>query len=208
MGITSFYFLCFFTVLLVVYYCIPRKFQWGFLLMGSVAYCLLAGQGALLLYPLVSVGACYAGARLLSGTPAEEDKRRRGILIVTILVNAGILFALKYVNFLVNTLNGAAALFGGPKELVSGVDFLAPLGVSFYTFSLLGYVIDVYYGLADAQKNFGKLALYGLYFPNLISGPILKYREHAEQFFASHDFDYRQVTQGLQRMIWGFLKDW
>ena len=45
MGITSFYFLCFFTVLLVVYYCIPRKFQWGFLLMGSVAYCLLAGQG-------------------------------------------------------------------------------------------------------------------------------------------------------------------
>ena len=53
MGITSFYFLCFFTVLLVVYYCIPRKFQWGFLLMGSVAYCLLAGQGALLLYPLV-----------------------------------------------------------------------------------------------------------------------------------------------------------
>ena len=134
MGITSFYFLCFFTVLLVVYYCIPRKFQWGFLLMGSVAYCLLAGQGALLLYPLVSVGACYAGARLLSGTPAEEDKRRRGILIVTILVNAGILFALKYVNFLVNTLNGAAALFGGPKELVSGVDFLAPLGVSFYTF--------------------------------------------------------------------------
>lgn len=206
MGITSFYFLCFFTVLLVVYYCIPRKFQWGFLLMGSVAYCLLAGQGALLLYPLVSVGACYAGARLLSGTPAEEDKRRRGILIVTILVNVGILFALKYVNFLVNTLNGAAALFGGPKELVSGVDFLAPLGVSFYTFSLLGYVIDVYYGLADAQKNFGKLALYGLYFPNLISGPILKYREHAEQFFASHDFDYRQVTQGLQRMIWGFFK--
>ena len=72
MGITSFYFLCFFTVLLVVYYCIPRKFQWGFLLMGSVAYCLLAGQGALLLYPLVSVGACYAGARMLSGTPAEE----------------------------------------------------------------------------------------------------------------------------------------
>ena len=206
MGITSFYFLCFFTVLLVVYYCIPRKFQWGFLLMGSVAYCLLAGQGALLIYQLVSVGACYAGARMLSGTPAEEDKRRRGILIVTILVNAGILFALKYVNFLVNTLNGAAALFGGPKELVSGVDFLAPLGVSFYTFSLLGYVIDVYYGLADAQKNFGKLALYGLYFPNLISGPILKYREHAEQFFASHDFDYRQVTQGLQRMIWGFFK--
>ena len=83
MGITSFYFLCFFTVLLVVYYCIPRKFQWGFLLLGSVVYCLLAGQGVLLFYPLVSVGACYAGARLLSGTPAEAEKRRRGILAVS-----------------------------------------------------------------------------------------------------------------------------
>ncbi len=197
MGITSFYFLCFFTVLLVVYYCIPHRFQWGFLLLGSVAYCLLAGQGALVLYPLVSVSACYIGARLLAGMPAEAEKRRRGILTATILVNIGILFALKYINFFINTANGIAGLLGGSDELICGVDFLVPLGVSFYTFSLLGYVIDVYYGLAGPQKNFGKLALYGLYFPNLISGPILKYREHAEQFFAPHDFDYRQRDAGL-----------
>lgn len=206
MGITSFYFLCFFTVLLIVYYGIPRKLQWGLLLLGSVAYCLLAGQGILILYPLVSAGACYLGTNALAGVPQEADKKRRGILAVTILVNVGILFALKYVNFFINTVNGVVHLFGGGDELVSGVDFLVPLGVSFYTFSLLGYVIDVYYGLADVQKNFGKLALYGLYFPNLISGPILKYREHAAQFFAPHAFDYNQVTQGLQRMVWGFFK--
>lgn len=206
MGITSFYFLCFFTVLLIVYYWIPRKLQWGLLLLGSVAYCLLAGQGILILYPLVSAGACYLGTNALARVPQEAEKKRRGILAVTILVNIGILFALKYVNFFINTVNGVVHLFGGGDELVSGVDFLVPLGVSFYTFSLLGYVIDVYYGLADAQKNFGKLALYGLYFPNLISGPILKYREHAAQFFAPHAFDYKQVTQGLQRMVWGFFK--
>lgn len=206
MGITSFYFLCFFAVLLIVYYCIPRKLQWGFLLLGSVAYCLLAGQGILILYPLVSVGACYLGTNALARAPQEAEKVRRGILIVTILVNVGILFALKYVNFFINTLDGVVHLFGGPDELIAGTDFLVPLGVSFYTFSLLGYVIDVYYGLADVQKNFGKLALYGLYFPNLISGPILKYREHAAQFFAPHAFDYKQVTRGLQRMVWGFFK--
>lgn len=206
MGITSFYFLCFFAVLLTVYYCIPRKLQWGFLLLGSVAYCLLAGQGILILYPLVSVGASYLGTKALARAPQEAEKKRRGILAVTILVNIGILFALKYVNFFINTVDGVVHLLGGPDELIAGVDFLVPLGVSFYTFSLLGYVIDVYYGLADAQKNFGKLALYGLYFPNLISGPILKYREHAEQFFAPHAFDYKQVTQGLQRMVWGFFK--
>lgn len=206
MGITSFYFLCFFAVMLVLYYSIPWKFQWGFLLLCSVTYCLLAGQGALLLYPIFTVAACDTGTRLLSRTPAQEEKKRRGILLVTILVNIGILFALKYVNFFINTVNGTAHLFGVSKNPLSGVDFLVPLGISFYTFSLLGYVIDVYYGLAEHQKNGLKLALYGMYFPNLISGPILKYREHAEQFFTPHAFDYRQVTRGLQRMIWGFFK--
>lgn len=206
MGITSFYFLCFFAVMLVLYYSIPWKFQWGFLLLCSVTYCLLAGQGALLLYPIFTVAACDTGTRLLSRTPAQEEKKRRGILIMTIIVNVGILFALKYVNFFINTVNGTAHLFGVSENPLSGVDFLVPLGISFYTFSLLGYVIDVYYGLAEHQKNGLKLALYGMYFPNLISGPILKYREHAEQFFTPHAFDYRQVTRGLQRMIWGFFK--
>lgn len=206
MGITSFYFLCFFAVILILYYSIPRKLQWGFLLLCSVSYCLLAGQGALVLYPVFSVAACYMGTRLLTGIPAQEEKKRRGILLVTILVNVGILFALKYVNFFINTVNGAAHLFGAAEAPLSGVDFLVPLGISFYTFSLLGYVIDVYYGLAEHQKNGLKLALYGLYFPNLISGPILKYREQAEQFFSPHAFDYRQVTRGLQRMVWGFFK--
>lgn len=206
MAITSFYFLCFFSLLLILYYTIPHKFQWGFLLVCSAAYCLLAGQGALILYPIVSVSACHTGTRLLAKTPMEEEKKRRGILLMTILVNIGILFALKYVNFLINTMDGIVCLFGGPDNLIPGVDFLVPLGVSFYTFSLLGYVIDVYYGLAEHQGNALKLALYGLYFPNLISGPILKYREHAEQFFAPHAFDYRQVTRGLQRMAWGFFK--
>ncbi|MDE7248214.1 MAG: MBOAT family protein, partial [Lachnospiraceae bacterium] len=143
---------------------------------------------------------------LLAKTPAGEEKKRRGILLVTILVNIGIIFVLKYVNFLINTADGVLHHLGGPEEMIPGVDFLDPLGVSFYTFSLLGYVIDVYYGLAAHQENGLKLALYGLYFPNLISGPILKYREHAEQFFSPHAFDYRQVTRGLQRMAWGFFK--
>lgn len=206
MGITSFYFLCFFAALLILYYGIPRKFQWGFLLLCSLSYCLLSGQGALICYPLLSVSACYTGTRCLAATPAEAEKRRRGILTLTIVVNVGILFALKYVNFVSNTVNGLVRLFGGSEKLLPGFALLAPLGVSFYTFTLLGYVMDVYYGLAPAQKNFGKLLLYGLYFPNLISGPILQYRERAEQFFAPHAFDYRQVTRGLQRMVWGFFK--
>lgn len=64
----------------------------------------------------------------------------------------------------------------------------------------------MYYGIAQTQWNPAKLALYGLYFPTMVSGPILQYREDGEQFFAAHSFDYKQVTQGMQRMLWGFFK--
>lgn len=206
MGITSFYFLCFFAVILVLYYSIPAKLQWGLLLMCSVAYYLLSGNGMLILYPVVSVTACYAGIRLLTAAPEKAQRRRRWILTATILVNVGILAVLKYVNFGIYTIDGIAKLLGSSETLIESVDFLVPLGVSFYTFSLLGYVIDVYYGIAEPQKNYLRLMLYGMYFPAVISGPILKYREHGEQFFVPHRFDYRQVTRGLQRMLWGFFK--
>ncbi len=206
MGITSFYFLCFFAAMLIVYYSIPKKLQWGFFLVCSVAYYLMSGNGLLILYPIASVSVCYLGIRLLGKLPSEKEKERRGVLIMTILVNIGILVVLKYVNFGIYTVNGIASLLGGSGTLLEEVDFLAPLGASFYTFSLLGYVVDVYYGIAAPQQNYGKLALYGMYFPVMISGPILKYREHGEQFFAPHFFDYRQVTRGLQRMVWGFFK--
>lgn len=206
MGITSFYFLCFFAMILILYYGLPGRFQWGLLLVCSVAYYLLSGNGMLILYPIVSVTACYAGIRLLAAVPQENIRKRRYILLMTILVNVGILVILKYVNFGIYTIDGIAKLFGSSENLIESVDFLIPLGVSFYTFSLLGYVVDVYYGIAEPQKNYLKLMLYGMYFPVILSGPILKYREHGQQFFERHAFDYQRVTRGLQRMLWGFFK--
>lgn len=205
MGITSFYFICFFVAVLVIYYIIPKKMQWCFLLLCSVTYYLLTDNGILILYPLVSVAVCYLGIRVIAGSDDPGKKKRA--LIAVIAVNLGILFLLKYINFGINTINGIANILGHVTEPpLQGFHLLAPLGVSFYTFSLLGYVIDVYYGIAGPQRNFGKLALYGMYFPAMISGPILKYRECGEQFFEPHYFDYGQVTRGIQRMLWGFLK--
>ena len=206
MGITSFTFICFFAGILILYYLIPKKLQWGFLLLCSVAYYLLSGNGFLILYPVFSVTVCYAGTRLLLNTPEEQTGRRRAILWLTIAANLGVLVVLKYVNFGIYTIDGIAKLFGSSEELIRSVDFMVPLGVSFYTFSLLGYVIDVYNGIAIPQKNYAKLALYGMYFPVILSGPILKYREHGEQFFLPHPFCYAKVTRGLQRMLWGFFK--
>lgn len=204
MGITSFYFLCFFAVILLLYYLTPKKCQWMFLLLCSIAYYLLTDNGMLILYPLASVAACYIGTRIMAGT--EDAKKRKYALLFVIAVNIGILVALKYVNFGINTINGVAGIFGHSDHLINGLSLLVPLGVSFYTFSLIGYVMDVYYGLTKPQQNFGKLALYGMYFPTIISGPILKYRECGEQFFEPHAFDYVKVTRGIQRMLWGLMK--
>lgn len=201
---TSFYFLCFYACILIIYYLIPKKTQWVFLLLASVSYYLLSGNGILILYPVGACIAAYVGIRIISGT--EDVRKKRGALLLVVLMLIGVLFVLKYVNFGINTINGIAGWFGAEGAVLSGFKFMIPLGLSFYTFSILGYVIDVYNGIAVPQNNFFKMALYGMYFPSVLSGPILRYREDGGQFFEPHPLDYRQVTFGLQRMLWGFFK--
>lgn len=201
---TSFYFLCFYACILIIYYLIPKKTQWVFLLLSSVSYYLLSGNGIMILYPACACIIAYIGIRAISGT--EDMKKKRVFLLLVILFLIGTLFILKYVNFGINTVNGIAALLGKKEEVLSGFKLMVPLGISFYTFSILGYVIDVYNGIALPEKSFLKLALYGMYFPSILSGPILRYREDGEQFFTPHALDYGQVTRGLQRMLWGFFK--
>lgn len=204
MAVTSFYFLCFFTVLLFLYYILPGRLQWPLLLVASVFYYVYSGSLILLLYPISIIIVDYFAAILL--TKLKKPKMRFIVLLFAILCSIGILFALKYVNFGINTVNTVSSLAGSSSQLITPVSFLIPLGISFYTFSLLGYVIDVYNGLVAPQSNFLKFAAFGLYFPTMISGPIMFYREQGEQFFKKHEFDYKQVTFGLQRMLWGFFK--
>ena len=204
MSITSFYFLCFFTGMLILYYLIPGKCQWMLLLFCSLIYYLTSGNVWLIVYPLLSAAVCYVSIRVLMKT--EQPLTRKLALGGAIIVNIGILFTLKYINFGINTCSILAGIFGNGGGMLDNISFLVPLGVSFYSFSLIGYVFDVYNHIAKLQKNFLKLVLYGLYFPVIISGPILRYREDGEQFFEPHAFNYRQVTFGLQRMVWGFFK--
>lgn len=201
---TSFYFLCFYACILLLYYIIPKRAQWVLLLASSIAYYLLSGNGILILYPLTACLIAWLGIRMIVGT--EVVNRKRAALFTVIILLIGVLVVLKYVNFGINTINGIAGIFGAEGNVINGFQFMVPLGLSFYTFSILGYVIDVYNGIAVPQKNFFKTLLYGMYFPSILSGPILRYREDGEQFFKPHPFDYWQVTFGLQRMLWGFFK--
>lgn len=204
MQFTSFYFMLFFVAALLVYYLVPVRIRWVMLLALSVVYYLLSGNGVLILYPFAVCTAAWIGIRIMGKT--KEPRKRRAALAGVVLLLLGILFILKYINFGINTINGIALLLGAEGQLVSGLDWLVPLGISFYTFTVLGYVIDVYNDIAAPQPNLLKLCLYGMYFPAVLSGPILRYREDGQQFFEPHRLDYRQLTFGLQRMLWGFFK--
>lgn len=182
MSITSFTFLIYYVCVLLLYYIIPRKLQWVFLTVSSVAFYILSQSWVLLIYPIVASALCWVFIVLLDRF--KEQKKRVVFVCCPIFLLVGGLFVLKYINF----------------------GILVPLGISYYTFSLLGYVIDVYNGIAKPNKNIAKVTLYGMFFPLMTMGPILRYREDGAQFFEPHKFNYEQVTRGMQRILWGFFK--
>ncbi|MCH5274577.1 MAG: MBOAT family protein [Lachnospiraceae bacterium] len=204
MSITSFAFLCSFAAVLTLYYLIPKRVQWMFLLFVSILYFLTAGEPWLLFYPAAAITIVYAGALYIDGV--KEQKKKKAALSLVVVFCLLMLIILKYCNFGIYTYNALAMRGFWGSGLLSTVQLTIPLGISFYTLALLGYLFDVYYEIAKPQRNFFKFALFGFYFPVIVSGPILRYRNMEEQLYAPHKMDFKQVTYGLQRMVWGFFK--
>ena len=214
MNLTDFYFLVFFSIALIVYYLAPRKLQWGVILVGSIAFCLADGHPALALYPVLSSVLIYALARLMvrsdreekasgdassvSGTSGTAVAKRRVCLVTGIVSLVAILVILKYLRFAVGLVNPEAS------ESLSGL--LVPLGLSYYTFTLISYLVDVYNGIATPETNLLRFMAFGMYAPTLVSGPIMQYRLVSESFYAEHGFDPAGIARGMQRMLWGFFK--
>lgn len=156
------------------------------LLLSSITYYIFSGNAVLILYPIISVLLCYAVSHVIS--KSESISVKRVAMYAGVILLLAVLILLKYLRF------------------TSLSDLLVPLGLSYYTFTLIGYIVDVYNGILMPQKNIFKLLAFGLYFPTLVSGPILKYREICDDFYAPHKFDFHNFTYGLQRMLWGFFK--
>lgn len=227
MTLTSFSFYLFVLVLLVLYYRLPRKCQWGILLIGSYVFYLtvcLKYVGFLLFTTLTT----YLGARALdqisartketvrqnrdtwSSDERKQYKKRAGarkkrLMVAILLLNFGILAILKYYNFFSESIAGLFARFGLTVSL-GKVGLLLPLGISFYTFQSMGYVIDVYREKAPAERNLGKLALFVSFFPQIIQGPIAIYSDLAEQLSTPHDFRFDNLRHGAELVLWGFFK--
>lgn len=136
----------------------------------------------------------------------RSDGRRRGLfLIISIVANIGTLVFFKYFNFFNANVAGVASLLHwnySPWLLAIAL----PLGLSFHTFQSLAYVIEVYKGRYPAEKNLGIYALYVMFFPQLVAGPIERPQQLLPQLHEPHDFSEENAVQGLRIMLWGFFK--
>lgn len=132
-------------------------------------------------------------------------KKQRLFLHLALLVDLGLLIGIKYTNFIIENINGIITSVSS-MEPISYLDIIMPLGISFYTFQTVGYLVDVYNEKYEAQNNYGKFALFVGFFPQLSQGPISRYNDLSETLFAEHKFDTKVVAFGLQRILWGYFK--
>ncbi len=224
MSITSYSFLAFAAGLLLLYYMIPKRFQWCLLLAASYLFYAFSGVkylGYILATTAVSylVG-CKIGDlsdhrdaflkehKALLTRDEKKDykasvkKRQKALLVFSLLFNFGILAVIKYGNFVVTNVAG---LFGIVRE-DAFFRLALPLGISFYTFQTTGYLMDLYRGEYKPERNFFKFSLFVSFFPQLIQGPISRFAQLSKDLFAPHAFDRRQVAFGLERMLYGYFK--
>ncbi len=195
----SYQFIFFLLALFALYYLIPRRGQWIFLLTASLLF-YAAMDARYLIFILVTSLTVYGAARLLEQYPGK----RKCIMRICLFLNIGILAAVKYTNFALQNLNYAREHMG--KAPLDFVDFIVPMGISFYTFQAVGYLLDVYWGKYEAQKNYPRFLLFISFFPQLIQGPISRYDHLSQTLYARHDFDWKQVRFGLERILWGYFK--
>jgi alginate O-acetyltransferase complex protein AlgI len=143
----------------------------------------------------------FAGILIENAKP--ENKKI--FLSLSILATCLVLFYFKYKIFVVDNIMTAAHFFSFPY-MINVMQLLLPVGLSFHTFQSLSYVIEVYRGAQKAERNFGIYALYVMFYPQLVAGPIERPYNLIKQFYEKHFFEYKRVTDGLKLMAWGIFR--
>ena len=225
---TTLNFLFFVLLTMLVYFLFPaKKYKWTVLLAASVFFYAVAGYKyaffilftSLTTY-LIALWIAHVSSRskqLLKEKKKDWDRdqkknyknkikiQKRLIMTLALVINFGILAFLKYYNFFAGSLNDILGGFGIAFSAPT-LKLFMPLGISFYTFQSMGYIVDVYREKTAAQKNPFKLLLFVSFFPQIIQGPISIYDQLAHQLFEPHAFDFTRMKHGMELIVWGFFK--
>lgn len=198
----SFEFLLFFPVVTILYFLLPFRFRWVLLLAASCFFYMFFIPKYIFILFFTIIIDYFAGIQL---EKISSQKKKKGFLILSLIANIGILAVFKYYNFLNDNLTAVLHAFhkGNPIPVLS---IILPIGLSFHTFQAMSYTIEVYRGNQKAERHFGIYALYVMYFPQLVAGPIERPQNVLWQFHIKHNPDYVRIRTGLMQMLWGLFK--
>ena len=202
MTFNSLQFLIFFPVVTILYYLMPQRFRWVWLLLASYFF-YMSWNPSLVFLILFTTVVSYGAALLIEKT--DSKKLKKLCLIAALAASLGVLFFFKYFNFLSSTVTAVCRWFY-PAAREHLLDLILPVGISFYTFQTLSYVIDVYRGTIPAERHFGYYALFVSFFPQLVAGPIERPQNLLPQLRAEHRFNTADFHTGLKIMLAGFFK--
>lgn len=228
MSFTIALFWCFTFGGILIYYLIPSNIRWVWLLIISYLYYLSFGKKNIVFLIFASV-VVYIGALIIekiqrksdeyiSNNKAELDKeqkkkkknitkhKKRVVLVVAMLLNFGILAVIKYGKFVLLNISSITGAFGINATWGLFGKIAMPIGLSFFTFQSVSYLIDVYQGKYKAERNLFKICLFVSFFPQIMQGPIGRYDRLKTTLFTGNTFQLKNIQHGLQRVLWGFFK--
>ncbi len=197
-------FFVFFSGVLLLFPLMPRRARHLFLLAASLLF-YMGWSVSYVFLMLTSIVTTYACGLMLER--AQTKRRKQLAIAACFAVNLLILFFFKYANFALESLDAALVAFGFyPRRWRLNV--LLPVGISFYTFQALGYIVDVYRGDLPAEKSFTRYALFVSFFPQLVAGPIERSKNLLDQIHALPErkaYDWQKLKSGLTTMLWGYF---
>lgn len=199
-------FLIFFVIVTAIYYIIPYKLRWIWILISSYYFYIQTSHPRYIIILLMITVISYLSGLLIEMTNKKHsEKIKKSILIASILCNIGLLFLFKYFDFFTDVIQGMLAIVN-IKMNIPKLGLALPVGISFYTFEAVGYIIDVYRGNIKAEKNLPKYALFIAFFPQLLAGPIERAKHMLDQFQIKHSFNYEKIKSGLLLILWGLFQ--
>jgi alginate O-acetyltransferase complex protein AlgI len=198
----SLHFLLFFPIVTTGYFLCPHRYRWLLLLLAS-CYFYIVFKPIYILILFFTILVDYFAGLLIE---QSQGRRRRLYLIASICANVGVLAIFKYYNFIAQSLESLTSTLSLSLPTPPLLKILLPIGLSFHTFQSLSYTIEVYRGRQRAERFIGIFALYVMFYPQLVAGPIERPQNLLRQFREKHFFDAARVSAGLQLMLWGFFK--
>jgi D-alanyl-lipoteichoic acid acyltransferase DltB (MBOAT superfamily) len=192
----------FFPIVVALHFATRPRFRWAVLLAASY---LFYGwwKPSNLFFLLLSTSVDY-GVGILLGRERRPGPRR-ALLIASLCANFGLLVLFKYLNFFSESAESLLRPLGVPIH-VRAPDLVLPIGISFYTFQTVSYVIDVYRRQREPETHFGRFALFVAFFPHLVAGPIVRANKLLPQFRVEHRWDFDRTVSGLRWILWGLFK--